>query len=88
MVLDTAVQAVGIRTLTLDQSPDQEEPGTRFFRFVLNGVPVFARGADWIPADSFVGASHTRSLRPAAEPWRATRTARCSAYLGRRHLRA
>jgi beta-mannosidase len=47
---------VGIRTLELDQSPDPDEPGTRFFRFVLNGVPIFARGADWIPADSFVGA--------------------------------
>jgi beta-mannosidase len=47
---------VGIRTLELDQSPDPGEPGTRFFRFVLNGVPIFARGADWIPADSFVGA--------------------------------
>jgi beta-mannosidase len=47
---------VGIRTLELDQSPDPEEPGTRLFRFVLNGVPIFARGADWIPADSFVGA--------------------------------
>lgn len=47
---------VGIRTVELDQSPDPDEPGTRFFRFVLNGVPIFARGADWIPADSFVGA--------------------------------
>ena len=47
---------VGIRTLELDQSPDPGEPGTRFFRFVLNGVPIFARGADWIPADSSVGA--------------------------------
>jgi beta-mannosidase len=47
---------VGIRTLVLDQSPDPQEPGTRFFRFVLNGVPIFAKGADWIPADSFVGA--------------------------------
>src|SRR5829696_7641953 len=46
----------GIRTLELDQSPDLQEPGTRFFRFVLNGAPIFARGADWIPADSFVGA--------------------------------
>ncbi len=54
--LDRVVRQVGIRTLTLDQSPDQEEPGTRFFRFVLNGVSIFARGTNWIPADSFVGA--------------------------------
>ncbi len=55
-VLDRRESRVGIRTLELDQSPDPEEPGTRFFRFVLNGAPIFARGADWIPADSFVGA--------------------------------
>ncbi len=47
---------VGIRTLGLDQSPDPAERGTRFFRFVLNGVPIFARGANWVPAESFVGA--------------------------------
>jgi beta-mannosidase len=56
LVLDTITDEVGIRTLALDQSPDPDEPGTRFFRFVLNGVPLFARGTDWIPADSFVGA--------------------------------
>ena len=55
-VLDHYETRVGIRKLELDQSPDPDEPGTRFFRFVLNGVPIFARGADWIPADSFVGA--------------------------------
>lgn len=49
-------QTVGIRTLRLEQSPDTDEPGTRFFRFVLNGIPIFARGANWIPAHSFVGA--------------------------------
>jgi beta-mannosidase len=53
--LDKWQSQVGIRTMTLDQSPDPEEPGTRFFRFVLNGVTIFAKGANWIPADSFVG---------------------------------
>jgi beta-mannosidase len=55
-VLDHYGSRVGIRRLELDQSPDPEEPGTRYFRFVLNGVPIFARGADWIPPDSLVGA--------------------------------
>src|SRR5215212_7211225 len=55
-VLDSHESRVGIRTLELDQSPDPDERGTRFFRFVLNGIPIFARGADWIPADSFIGA--------------------------------
>ncbi len=42
--------------MELDQSPDPAERGTRFFRFVLNGVPIFARGANWVLADSSVRA--------------------------------
>ncbi|MCE9650681.1 MAG: hypothetical protein K8R18_13760 [Parvibaculum sp.] len=69
VVLDTREEKVGIRTISLDQSPDADEPGTRFFRFVLNGVPIFSKGACWIPASSFVGAlteERYRSLLEAA----------------------
>jgi len=52
--LDSYRGRVGLRTISWDQSPDPDEPGTRFFAPVLNGVRIFARGANWIPADSFL----------------------------------
>lgn len=55
-VIDHRRLKVGVRTITLDQSPDPDEPGATFFRFLLNGVSIFARGACWIPASSFVAA--------------------------------
>jgi beta-mannosidase len=53
-VLDSVEDKVGLRTIQIDRSADPEEGG-RYFRFMLNGVPVFARGANWLPASNFVG---------------------------------
>lgn len=42
----------GIRTIQLEQTPDSL--GTPF-TFIVNGHPVFAAGANWVPADMFPG---------------------------------
>ncbi len=43
----------GIRTVELAL---KDEQGNHAFAFVLNGVKLFAKGANWIPADNFIGA--------------------------------
>ncbi len=54
-VLDTVEDRVGIRTVELLQEPDPDGSGKSFI-LVVNGVRVFAKGADWIPADNMIGA--------------------------------
>ncbi len=48
--LDDRQTRIGFRTVTVDTTPD--EHGTRF-TFVINGRPVFVKGANWIPDDVF-----------------------------------
>jgi beta-mannosidase len=51
--IDEKTQSFGIRTIEVQQ---RDEEGNYSFTFVLNGEKVFAKGANWIPIDSFIGA--------------------------------
>jgi beta-mannosidase len=59
-VIDSVEKSLGLRTITLDRTPGRRGAA---FRFVINGVPIFARGADWIPGDSFVTRSSAGDIR-------------------------
>jgi beta-mannosidase len=57
---------IGLRTVVLDRHPDA---AGETFQFVVNGRAIFAKGANWIPAHSFVAAltraDYERDLRSA-----------------------
>ena len=51
LLLDETTCKFGIRTVELKL---KNEDDTNCFRIYINGEPVFCKGADWIPADSFI----------------------------------
>ena len=68
VVEDRAELRTGLRSLELRREPDQ---WGKSFTFVVNGIPVFAKGADVIPFDSFATrvtpAQHRQILQSARD---------------------
>jgi beta-mannosidase len=58
--LDEATAKTGLRSIVLRREPDQ---WGRSFEFVINGIPVFGKGADVIPFDSFPTRVTTQQYR-------------------------
>ncbi len=63
-VIDTRSYALGLRTIELRLEQEREEesadaPGEKKkaqekrFTFIVNGLPIFCKGSNWIPVDSF-----------------------------------
>lgn len=57
---NTVTMQIGLRTITLDKSEDKYGQN---FCFVINGKKIFARGANWVPSDSFICRTQEKDIQ-------------------------
>ncbi|MCL6604301.1 MAG: glycoside hydrolase family 2 protein [Paenibacillus sp.] len=58
--VDSNRQPFGIRTIELELKDENDNPS---FAFLLNGIKIFAKGANWIPVDHFIGSAPDERYR-------------------------
>ncbi|MEN8255694.1 MAG: glycoside hydrolase family 2 protein [Verrucomicrobiota bacterium] len=63
-VIDQTSERFGIRTVELDTTPD--EHGHKY-QLVVNGQPIYIKGANWVPATMFPGSLKTEDYRALIE---------------------
>lgn len=61
-ILESRQYRIGLRTIELRQ---EEDEWGKSFTFVVNDIPIFAKGANWVPGDSLP----TRLNRKRLEQW-------------------
>ncbi len=59
IVIGTSTRKIGLRTICLNQDIDKYGKN---FQFIINDTAIFAKGANWIPADSFINACSREKL--------------------------